>query len=176
MKVTVAMVTSLDGKTTKGNKPGARSWASPEDQAIFQSQIAAHDCLVMGSTTYEEARPFMKPSADKLRIVLTRTPEKFAEDVQPGLMFSSDSPQEIIKQAANDGHQSLLLVGGATTNARFFDAGLVDEILVTVEPLLFGDGMPLVTALQKTIQLQLAECTRLNDQGTLLLRYIIQKT
>jgi len=85
MKVTVAMVTSLDGKTTKGSKPGARSWASPEDQAAFQAQITAHDCLVMGSTTYEEARPFMKPSTDKLRIVLTRTPEKFAKDVQPGL-------------------------------------------------------------------------------------------
>ena len=175
MKVTLILVTSLDGRITEGDKPGAGSWASPEDQEVFLSQIEAHDCIVMGSTTYEAARSIIKPSANKPRIVLTRTPQRFASERQPGLEFLAISPQEVIRRAENNGYKSLLLVGGARTNARFLDADLVDELSVTIEPLLFGAGTPFVAALRQTLHLQLLSCKQINSQGALLARYRIQK-
>jgi dihydrofolate reductase len=173
MKVTLVMVASLDGKTTQGSKPGTNSWASPEDQEVFLAQKAAHDCIVMGSATYEAARAIIQPSADKPRIILTRTPERFAGERQPGLVFSADTPQDVIRQIKRDGRKSVLLVGGAQTNVRFLDNGLVDEVVVVIEPLLFGAGRPLVDPLGQTIQLQLVNCERLNSQGALLARYAI---
>lgn len=175
MKVTLMMVASIDGKTTKGDKPGVDSWASPEDQQAFLAQKNAHDCIVMGSTTYEAARSAIVPSADKPRIVLTRNPQRFADERWPGLEFSADTPEEIIEQAKRRGHKSLLLVGGAQTNAGFLDAGLVDELIVTIEPLLFGTGTVLVAPLRSTIRLRLVHYKQLNDQGTLLAHYSISK-
>jgi dihydrofolate reductase len=173
MKVTLVMVASLDGRTTQGGRPGTNPWASPEDQEVFLAQKAVHDCIVMGSATYEAARAIIQPSADKPRIILTRTPERFAGERQPGLVFSAYTPQEVVRQIRRDGRKSVLLVGGAQTNARFLDNGLVDELVVVIEPLLFGAGAPLVRRLGQTIQLRLVDCERLNSQGTLLARYVI---
>jgi dihydrofolate reductase len=176
MKITLAMVTSLDGRSTNGAHDGPAEWASAEDQAVFRAQIAAHSCIVMGSGTYKASRSIIRPSAEKPRIVLTRRPQRFAAELQPGLSFSSDAPDVIVQKAKDHGIKSLLLVGGAETNARFLDLELVDEILVTIEPVLFGAGAVLTAALQKDIQLTLLSCKQLNERGTLLARYSIQKT
>lgn len=176
MKVTLMMVASLDGKTTEGDRPGTASWASREDRVAFLAQKEKHDCIVMGSATYEAARSIIKPDIKKPRIVLTRTPERFVQERQPGLEFSADTPKQIVGRAESDGYASLLLLGGAQTNARFFDAGLVNELLVVIEPLLFGVGVPFVAPLHQTVQLRLISIEQLNSQGTVLARYLIQKT
>jgi dihydrofolate reductase len=46
----------------------------------------------------------------------------------------------------------------------------VDEIWLTVEPLLFGGGTPLLAA-RVDVRLALLASERLNAAGTLLLRY-----
>lgn len=176
MKVTLIMVTSLDGRSTEGDNSGAYTWASPEDQALFNAQLVAHDRIVMGSKTYETARSIIKLNPRHPRIVMTHTPQNFASEQQPGLLtFTANSPETVVAEAKADGCRSLLLVGGAETNARFLDAGLVDELLVTTEPLLFGSGKPFVDTLQRTIALKLASHKQLNSQGTLFTHYIIQK-
>ncbi|HSX15359.1 MAG TPA: dihydrofolate reductase family protein [Candidatus Saccharimonadales bacterium] len=175
MKVTLIAVASLDGKTTRGASPGTAGWASAEDQVVFRAQIAAHDCVVMGSATYAAARQIIRPRADKPRIVLTRRPERFVQEKRPGLAFSKETPEALIKRLEASGYTSLLLVGGAQTNARFVDAGLVDELLVTIEPVMFGAGLPLTVTLKRNVPLRLVSHKRLNSQGTLLLHYAIQK-
>jgi dihydrofolate reductase len=176
MKVTLAMVTSLDGRSTNSAHDGPAEWASAEDQAAFREQIATHDCIVMGSGTYEASRSIIKPSADKPRVILTHHPQRFAGEQQPGLHFSADTPYVVIQKAKDSGLKSLLLVGGAETNARFFDLKLVDEILITIEPVLFGGGAAFTTALQNDVQLKLLSCKQLNARGTLLAHYSIQKS
>jgi riboflavin biosynthesis pyrimidine reductase len=52
----------------------------------------------------------------------------------------------------------------------FLAAGLVDEIWLTVEPLLFGGGTPLLAA-RVDVRLELLASEKLNAAGTLLLRY-----
>lgn len=174
MKVTLVMVMSLDGRSTKGNTSGTAGWASPEDQKVFYELIGQHDCMVMGSNTYKAVRDLIKPSADKPRFILTRKPELFEEDARkPGLIFTAESPREIGAKAKEDGHQKLLLVGGAETNAHFFDDSLIDELYVTVEPQIFGSGLPFVAPLKKPVNLQLIDYKKLNDQGTLLLHYLV---
>lgn len=174
MKVTCVMVMSLDGRITLGDVPGTGAWHSAEDQAFFTDMVAAATCLVMGAETYRVARANMRPDADKLRIVLTRDPAQFADDSKlPGLLFTAAEPGEVLKQAADAGHDEVLLVGGAQTNARFFDANLVNELFVTVEPQLFGSGKSLVGMLAGPKKLHLLETRQLNDNGTMLLHYEI---
>jgi dihydrofolate reductase len=172
MKVRLAMVMSLDGKTTHGEIPGTSTWASSEDHKAFKNLVAGHDCIVMGSRTYAAAREFIRPSAEKPRIILTKNPEKFAEDHEkPGITFMSARPREVIAQAAAMACQNVLLAGGAETNAQFFDAGLVDEVYLTVEPVVLGSGLPLMGPLQAAVRLRLMESTTLNDRGTVQLHY-----
>lgn len=175
MKVSLAMVTSADGKSTQGATGGTMHWVSPEDQSIFQDLIASHDIVVMGSATYKSVRNIIKPSKAKPRLVLTRAPKQFEADAgRPGLSFSTDTPGQFMLRATKAGYENILLVGGSETNARFFDSGLVNEIWLTIEPSLFGEGLPFSGRLKHTISLQLLNCRQLNKQGTLLLHYLVK--
>lgn len=174
MRVTLMLVTSLDGRTTQGDTIGTSTWASAEDQDVFKSQKDAADQIIMGSTTYDSVRDYITPSADKPRVVLTSQPERYGAEEQPGLHFSADEPEDIIKQAEQAGYESVLLVGGAETNARFLGAKLIDEVLLTIEPVIFGSGKPFTADIPQPVDLQLISCDTLNDQGTILARYAIQ--
>lgn len=175
MKVTMAMVMSLDGKTTSGEQSGTAEWASAEDQDIFRGMVASHDCIVMGSATYRAAREHMRPSKDKPRLILTSQLDRYADDERDGLYFMAAKPQEVIDKAASLACQNMLLAGGAKTNAQFLEEGLVDEMLITVEPLFLGSGRPLTAALTSQADLRLLEARRINDIGTMLLHYQIIK-
>lgn len=173
MKITLMMVATVDGRTTKGNQPGTASWVSPEDQAVFQKQKARHDCIIMGAETYRAVKQIIKPTPSKPRIVLTRTPQKYKE--VPGLVFSDDDPRTIIQKVKDADHKKVLLAGGSQTNVRFLDADLVDEMIVVVEPMLFGSGRPFVGPLQNPVSMHFISCQRLNRRGTLLIRYRLRK-
>ena len=60
----------------------------------------------------------------------------------PGIMFVDDLARGVAaaKAAAGDGYVAVL---GADVAAQCLEAGLLDEILVFVAPVLLGDGVPL---------------------------------
>ncbi len=172
MNVILAMVMSLDGKTTRWDSPEIYTWTSAEDQSHFFGLIASHKAIVMGKNTYEASKKVIRLTPEKLRIVLTSEPEKYAAAVVPGqLEFSSNSPVEVLTELASRQYSDVLLVGGSVTNARFLEAKLVNELWVTIEPLIFGQGQPLVSAAQLGTELHLESMEQLNDAGTILLKY-----
>ena len=69
--------------------------------------------------------------------------------------------------------RSLLCEGGPSLNASLFGAGLVDELFLTVSPLLAGSADPLTivgdAGLDEPVSLELVWV--LESDGMLLLRY-----
>lgn len=173
MKVTMVAVCSADGFLTHGDDPSVQHWSSREDYAHFLQLIGQHKLVVMGRKTYEAVHP--KPQPERLRIVLTHSPEQFVgQQIKGQLEFRSATPGELVTALGGQGYTGLLLVGGGQTNTDFLQAGLVDELWLTIEPVLFGSGVRLLTAaLPDSVQLQLESNERLNAGGTLLLHYII---
>ncbi|PIY80226.1 MAG: deaminase [Candidatus Pacebacteria bacterium CG_4_10_14_0_8_um_filter_42_14] len=172
MKITLAMVMSADGRTTKGDDPNIYSWTSPEDQEHFFSRIAENNLIIMGRKTYESAAEKIRFAPERLRVVMTKNPGLYAEFTVKGqLEFSNENPAELISRLEEKGFNRALLVGGETLNWHFLKAGLVDELLLTVEPQLFGSGAGLFSGPLDSLKLELLEQKQLNDQGTMLMRY-----
>lgn len=172
MKITAIVVTTLNGKITKGNVAGTGSWASKEDQQHFRDTLAAHDTLIMGSTTYDAARSSIDTSDSKTRIVMTKSRARHSVTASPaGTKFTDDSAQTIVRRLAEQGISQALLVGGGKIYSLFFDAGLVDELQLTLEPWLFTEGADFTSNLQTSIKFELLSCQQMNRSGTLLLKY-----
>lgn len=172
MKVVLAMVMSVDGKTTKWNNPNIYGWTSKEDQKHFFSLVEKHNVIIMGRKTYDAARSVMKLSAKKLRVVITNTPEKYEKFAVRGqLEFTSDSPEELIDRLKMQGYAKVLLVGGEGINALFLKAGFVNEVWITVEPAIFGYGNSLISKEKFDVKMRLKHVRMLNKRGTLLLKY-----
>lgn len=173
MKVTLAIVSSLNGAITRGSR-GDMSWISDEDNELFTKLRREHEVILMGGNTYRSIRASLRPFA-RLRLIMTRNPAEFKDDEVKGRFeFSNESPKALIKRLENESYKSVIIVGGTVSNL-FLKAGLVDEIHWTIEPYYFGLGHSLTTGIEFTQRLKLIDSQKLNDQGTLYLRYKVAK-
>ncbi len=176
MNVTMVMISSVDGKTTRGNNPNVYLWSSPEDQRFFFSLIKKNNLIVMGRETYEASKKVIRLEEKKLRIVLTRNQKKYLkESIDGQLEFSNESPKNLIKRMSGSGYKKMLLVGGGTINGLFLKQNLVDELYLTVEPKIFGTGKDIVAGQLLNMKLKLISIKKLNKTGTILLKYIVNK-
>ncbi len=176
MKVTMVMLATVDGRTTKGDQSDIYVWTSREDQKYFFNLIKKNNLIIMGSETYNASKPVIKLEKGKLRIVLTRNPKKYiTQTVEGQLEFSKESPEKLIKRLSTLGYKKALLVGGSIINGLFLKQNLVDELLLTIEPKIFGNGKNIVDAKFLNISLQLTSVKKLNKAGTLFLKYKVNK-
>ncbi len=172
MKLIVLMVASLDGRTTKGKSSNIHNWTSEEDNQHFIKTRDSASLIIMGSNTYESAKSSMEHKKERLRIVMTRTPEKYENDKIPGrLEFTNENPKDLLERLEKEGHTKALLVGGAHANTEFFKQNLVTELWQTIEPKILGDGNGIIAREETEISLELLSSEKLNDRGTLLLKY-----
>jgi len=170
MKIVLADVASADGFITKGDAPNVSHWSSKEDWEHFLALRQQYELVVMGRKTFEAVQP--KPEVGRLRVVLTSHPDDYAVVAVTGqLEFSALTPEELVASLKARGYNSMLLVGGGAINGAFLAAGLADELYLTIEPTLFGNGTPLLGNAAVDVALRLLESRQLNDQGTLLMHY-----
>ncbi|MFA5076139.1 MAG: dihydrofolate reductase family protein [Patescibacteria group bacterium] len=171
MKLTLMMAMTLDGIIAKDKNQNA-DWTSPADKKIFVAQTKKTGAIIMGDTTY-----FLigKPLPGRFNLVLSFTPEKYKKQEIPGtLEFFKGTPAEVLKYVENKGFQSAILGGGAGTNSAFLAAGLVNEIMITVEPKIFGRGLNFTEGQDLDLNLELIEAKPIGDNAVQL-RYKVIK-
>ena len=175
MKIVMVAVSSVNGKTTKGEDPNIYSWTSKEDSQLFFSLIKENNLIVMGAKTYEAAKKLIKHEENKLRIILTRNPKKYSKEGLAGMLeFTNELPLGLIKKLETRGYKKMLLVGGSEVNALFLRSKLVNELHLTIEPKIFGTGKNLISEEGFNKQLKLINVKKLNSQGTLRLEYGVE--
>lgn len=174
MKLTLVMVTSADGRSTHQGEEGTHNFNSEEDRKHFQNVIDTGKLLIMGSTTYAQARDMMTHSEGKLRIVITRDPSKYENEKIPGkLEFSNENPTDLLKRLESEGFSEGFLLGGAHANTEFFKQNLINEIWQTIEPKILGMGNGILGEEKVNVDLKLLSIDKLNEKGTLLLKYSV---
>src|ERR1700739_3755423 len=146
--VTLHMVSSLDGFIAK--KDNSVSWLhrtgsiyeagvsiSDEEAAAFGKTI---DCYVLGSRTYEHALELGWPYGDTRTVVVT------GREWPPGrksVEFYAGDLKTLVDVKLAPRYRNIWLVGGAMLCQRFLELGLVDEINLTMAPVLLGEGLRL---------------------------------
>jgi dihydrofolate reductase len=137
--------------------------------------------LVMGSATYEfilkhEGKGDSWPYAGKPSWVLTSRdlPRHSAADAD--IRFAKAGVSSLYDEMmAAAGERDLWVVGGGNVASQFADEGLLDELLVTVVPVVLGSGKPLFDRRLPGGPMQLAG-TRTFDTGMVELRYEIDNS
>jgi dihydrofolate reductase len=173
MKTILIAVVSLDGRLTLPSQSGP-GFASAEDQAWFHQALLEFDCAIMGRATYDTIRDEVRTSTRRgfLRVVMTRSPESYAAEGQPGAVeFTAETPAQVVTRLGASGHTRCALLGGGQVYREFLDAGLVDAMWLTLEPVVLGGGTPLADGgAIRDGRFRLGEM-RLLGSDTLLLNY-----
>ncbi len=180
-KIVYYVAASLDGYVADAD--GGVGWL-PEgdsDDYGYADFYAGVDALVMGRRTYDQVLGFGQwPYAGKPAYVFTSNPP---DDNPHGVEFVSASPTEFAQLIAARYPGVVWLVGGGNLAEQFRLAGLIDEYLVHVIPVILGRGIPLTSPGHSTSPRHSGESrnpppTRLElvesqsyDDGVVMLRY-----
>lgn len=169
MKVFIIAAISADGFMGTDVSQRSLDWRSPEDARFFIETTKAARVMVMGSATYKTFRMKRAPPGRRL-IVYTHDPASVTgENVET----TSEDPKALVARLDAEGYPALAVCGGAAIHSMFLDAGLVDELYLTVEPIIFGQGIPFARQ-PANVQLKLLDATNLST-NTLLLHYAVEK-
>lgn len=160
--VTLIMATTLDGKIAK-NKNQLADWTSREDKQLFVKVSKDFGVIMMGETTFQT---FPAPLPGRLNVVFSRA-ENNPEIA--GVKWVQGEPETILAELQKMGYTKALLGGGSTLNTLFLKKKLISELIITVEPKIFGSGLSLFNE-DIDADLELMEVNKLND-NTLSLKY-----
>ncbi len=180
MQVTLMAAVSADGFIAQTATQRSTNWTSKEDKKFFVQKSQEIGTLVMGSTTFATIG---SPLPKRLNIIYTRqNRENFltkfnlntARITSDILRVTQEEPAQLLKQLAAEGIEKVLIAGGSSIYSLFMQAELVDEIILTIEPVIFGQGITLFSEEQFT-ELDLLNSQKINPRGTLVNTYKIRK-
>lgn len=166
-EVAIIAAVTADGFIARKNDEISTSWTSKEDTKFFVQKTKGLGVMIMGNTTFQTIG---KALPGRRTIVLTRTPNEHNIE---GVEFTEKSPSKILEELARDGHESVAICGGSTVYAAFLKQDLVTDIYLTVEPIIFGDGIKFANSYMEK-KLELIDCIKLSDQ-VILLHYKVRK-
>lgn len=171
-KCSVFIATSVDGFIADAG--GGIDWLNrPEydtgEAFGYDEFVKQIDAIVMGRHTFEKVLTFPEwPYAHPV-VVLTSRQIDIPTHLQRKVTVDGGSPAEVAARMAEAGRGRLYIDGGVTVQ-RFLQAGLVDEMTITLVPILLGGGLPLFGMLGTKVRLQLLDLKRF-DNGFVQVRY-----
>jgi len=167
MKVTLVMALTLDGKIGK-TPDHFPDWTGKEDKKLFASISRKAGVVIMGSKTFET---FGSPLPGRKNIVMSR--KKARKSAWDNLVYTNKKPAQILRELENEGYTEAILAGGSLVNSLFAEEGLIDEVVVTISPKIFGYGLSLFSQ-EISMELKLESAERIG-QDLVCLKYQVVK-
>ena len=160
IKATLIVATTLDGFIAKTSDQVSTAWTSKEDKQFFTQISKEIGALIMGRPTYETVG---RPLPARLNIVLTTNPDLLAQSPLTNLppkrpdqpisdfisayqldrapFYTNLSEGDLLAFLSEHGFDKVAICGGSRVYSAYLAQNLVDEISMTVEGTLWGEGI-----------------------------------
>lgn len=171
LKVTLFMAISVNGLI--GRPDGRGDYFTDVNWTGFVELAKRTGALVWGRRTHDHLRsrsPHAVGELDGVKGIVLTSSRSYR--LEPGWQVA-DSPRAALAALEQQGLRQTLVVGGALVNAAFAREGLIDEVVLFVESVIIGRGLPLLAPEPVDIPLELLAADRLT-QTVLRLHYRVR--
>lgn len=166
---------SIDGYIARND--GDLDWLTkypinPDTNYGYDDFYKSIDTVIMGGQTYRDIlnMDFVWPYKDKTAYVITRN----SMGVKENIHFITENIVEEISKLREEKGKDIWLVGGGELTAMLLKQDMVDEMIITIIPILLGNGIPLFPNSLKELAWELQESMSY-DNGVLKTTYIRQR-
>lgn len=159
----IAAVTA-DGFVARDADQFAMDWTTKEDVKRFVALTKEAGVMIMGSRTFATIVKMNRQLPGRKIVVYSKHPEAVTYDRVDPTEVTDASPAEVLSKLAAEGYKSVAICGGSQIYDLFMRAGVVTDLYLTFEPIVFGAGVSLFAdSLQTKLKLESVE--RLGDNA-----------
>ncbi len=158
IKCFIIAAMTADGYIARETKHAA-FWTSKEDKKRFVELTKRAGVVIMGLNTFQT---LPRPLKERTNIV-------YSPDPIEGIETTTKDPQTLLAELEARGIKEVAICGGSQIYTMFMKAGVVERLYLTIEPLVFGNGLRLFKE-DLQYHLQLVSSVQ-SEGGSLLLEY-----
>lgn len=169
-KVIVYIATSLDGMIARPD--GDIRWLSlvekPNEDYGYYKFIQNVDTIILGRKTYDKILTLVPefPHKDKKSYIITRQERPAAGNA----VFYTGTIASLVEELKEHPGKNIYVDGGAEIINAMLKDGLIDEFIISVIPVLLGEGIRLFTNGWNEQKLKLLSCKAF-DTGLVQMHY-----
>lgn len=158
-KIKLYIATSLDNYIARpdGSIDWLESFPTPKGEDFGYGELMKNvDTTLMGNKTYQQVLGFDMPFpyTGCENYVFTRQQDLTSDE---NVQFISSDVVAFIQNLKNKPGKDIWLIGGGQLNTIFLNADLIDEMMITILPIVLGEGIPLFAPTAKEKMLHLKE-------------------
>lgn len=144
-----------------------------EHVADFLESFKWFDVVLMGRKTYEVGLKagVTNPYPTMKSYVFSRT---IKESPDNQVEIVSENAGAVVRELKNEPGKDIWLCGGASLATALCAENLIDEIILKLNPVLLGAGIPLFSSVVKQTDLELSG-SKVYRNGVVLLRYRVKR-
>jgi len=173
-KLILGLAVSLDGYIEGPN--GEYDWCFTDQDYGLNDFFSRIDAVFIGRKSYQVAQIYadanngqLAPGMPPVEIyVFSRT----LENGNGHVVIVSDDAIANARSIKEQPGKDIWLYGGSSLTATLMTAGLVDELWLSIHPILLGSGKPLFSPADDRTELTLLEC-KTYGTGLVSLRYAL---
>jgi dihydrofolate reductase len=147
--------------------------AEGEHVVDYLESLKLFDVVLMGRRTYEFGlkQGVTNPYPSMKQYVFSRT---MKESPDENVELVSENIVELVRELKKETGKDIYLCGGANLATTLFAENLIDEIIIKLNPVLLGSGIPLFSGVIKQTDLDLTD-SKIYRNGVLLLHYRVKQ-
>lgn len=179
-KIILFIASSLDGYIARNS--GEIDWLFTDEDYGYTEFFAQVDTVIMGNKTYQQVLGFAEyPYKDKEVFVFSKTQQgttdnnaKFVGNDWINWLNTLRQSGDVWRQEA-DLLRNIWLVGGAQLIYDFIKHNFIDELILSIHPIILGSGIPLIVndpSLETLLELK---NVKTYNSGLLQVSYNLQK-
>ena len=172
MKVILSMAVSANGIIA--TKDGSEDFLSNVNWQQFVKLAKEVGCFIYGRKTYENVitwdNSYLDPLKDVKKLVISKS------DFHPQEGFTiAHSPEEALQLLEKEGLQEVIVTGGSTISSEFAKRGLIDEVILDVNPSIIGEGIPVFFPADIMMKLELVKFEKIGGD-IIEIHYTVKKS
>ena len=154
-KLILYIATSLDGYIAKPNDDlSFLSIVQKDGEDYGYSEfVSSIDTVILGRKTYDWIMAVVDefPHMDKISYIITRTERPSIGNIN----FYNGTLNSLVKKLKSEKGKNIFIDGGAEIVHELLKANLIDEFIISIIPILVGDGIKLFADGRPELKLKL---------------------
>ena len=164
-KLVAGFAISLDGYIEGPN--GEYDWIIMDKDFDFDSHINRFDTFFFGRKSYLKLKEQSSVSFPGIKNYVFSNSLEVSNDT---FVLVKGDIQEIVTQIKKQDGKDIAVYGGANLLSSLLNVSLIDELIMSIIPVVLGGGKSMVDSLKQRVNLQLTDTKKFSG-GTVQLTY-----